>query len=81
MLACSVIVLVHWRRNDVVGDPSSWARALSDIDAVRAATRGRGAHVVLAVVADTPLGDVPEDRVQSLIRQAGIERRCGMTVP
>ena len=59
-----------------MGDPSSWARALADIDAVRAATRGRGAHVVLVVVADVPQGDVPEDRVQSLIRQAGIERRC-----
>lgn len=64
------------RRNDVVGDPGSWARALADIDAVRGATRGRGAHVVLAVVADTPLGDVPDDRAQLLIRQAGIERKC-----
>ena len=59
----------------MAGDPSGWARALADIDSVRDATRSRGAHVVLAVVSEAPLGDVPEDRAQSLIRQAGIERR------
>ena len=62
-------------RGDVAGDPSGWARALADIDSVRNATRSRGAHIVLAVVSEAPLGDVPEDRAQSLIRQAGIERR------
>ena len=60
----------------MAGDPSGWARALADIDSVRSATRSRGAHIVLAVVSEAPLGDVPEDRAQSLIRQAGIERRC-----
>ncbi len=62
-------------RGDVAGDPSGWARALADIDSVRDATRSRGAHIVLAVVSEAPLGDVPEDRAQSLIRQAGVERR------
>jgi len=65
-------------RGDVAGDPSGWARALTDIDSVRDATRSRGAHIVLAVVSEAPLGDVPEDRALSLIRQAGVERRWGV---
>jgi len=63
----------------VAGDPNQWARVLAGLEAVRQATRARGARTVLVVVhpQGAPGADVsiPEDRLAGLLRQANIERR------
>lgn len=67
------------RREAVVGDPNQWARVLAGLEAVRQATRPRGARMLLVIVSHLPAGpptELPEDRIAALTRQAGIERRC-----
>ena len=68
---------VRARREAVTGDPSQWARVLAGLEAVRQATRPRGARVVLVIVHPPggPPSDLPEDRLAGLTRQASLDRR------
>ncbi|PRW58338.1 hypothetical protein C2E21_2711 [Chlorella sorokiniana] len=66
-------------RESVVGDPSSWAWLVSQLDAVRVATKGRGARIVVIITQQAGAAEVPEDRIAMICRQAGIERRCVLT--
>jgi hypothetical protein len=74
------MVLPACHREAVMGDPNQWARVLAGLEAVRQATRPRGARVVVVVVSPhgspLPAVDIPEERLAGLCRQAGVERRC-----
>lgn len=69
--------LVKPCREAVTGDPAQWARVLAGLEAVRQATRPRGARVVLVIVSQpgSPPGDLPEERLAALTRQAALDRR------
>ena len=61
----------------MVGDPNQWARILAGLEAVRQATRPRGARIVTIIV--HPPGsasvEIPEERIAGILRQSGVERR------
>ncbi|KAK9904998.1 hypothetical protein WJX75_007420 [Coccomyxa subellipsoidea] len=71
------VAAVFFEREAVTGDPSQWARVLAGLEAVRQATRPRGARVVLVIVHPPggPPSDLPEDRLAGLTRQASLDRR------
>lgn len=59
----------------VAGDPNDWAGVCRSVDTVRSAVRSRGVRLVVVLV-QTPEGDgISEERITSLTRQAGIERK------
>ena len=60
----------------VVGEMGAWVRACGGLDAVRTATRGRGARTVVVVVGPAA-GELPEERLGAISRQAGIDKKCG----
>ena len=62
-------------RSAVAGDAASWSRCTQQADAVKAATRARGAHAVIIVVQSTGNPDVADDHILQLCKQAGIDRR------
>lgn len=76
---CPAVVAVLVERDAVVGDPSAWAWLVSQLDAVKAGVKNRGARVVVLVVLPPGSADIPEDRMAMLCRQAGTERRCVLT--
>ena len=59
----------------VVGDPSSWAWLVTQLDVVRTAARSRNLRVVVVVVLPSSTAEVPEDRASMICRQVGIDRR------
>lgn len=61
-----------------MGDPAAWTRVLAALEAVRVATRPRGARTVVVVVhpPGEPPADLPEERLGPICRQGGVERRC-----
>ena len=65
------------RRDAVSGDPNQWSKVLAGLEAVRQATRPRGAKTVVVVVhpPDVPTAEVPDDRLAGIIRQSGTERK------
>ncbi|BDA49832.1 hypothetical protein COCOBI_14-4520 [Coccomyxa sp. Obi] len=71
------VAAVFFEREAVTGDPAQWARVLAGLEAVRQATRPRGARVMLVIVSqpDSPPGDLPEERLAALTRQAALDRR------
>ena len=64
-----------------MGDPAAWTRVLAALEAVRVATRPRGARTVVVVVQPPgePPADLPEERLGPICRQGGVERRCAPT--
>lgn len=64
-------------RDAVQGDPSQWSKILAGLEAVRQATRPRGAKTVVVIVhpPDVPSAEVPDDRLAGIIRQSGTERK------
>ena len=78
------------RRDAAAGDPSQWARVLAGLEAVRQATRARGARIIVVIVSPAaspalpvagapgaPGPELPEERLAGILRQAGLERRWG----
>ena len=65
-------------REAAVGDPAAWTRVLAALEAVRVATRPRGARTVIFIVQPPgePPADLPEERLGPICRQGGVERRC-----
>ena len=59
------------------GDPNQWSKVLAGLEAVRQATRPRGAKTVVVIVhpPDVPTAEVPDDRLAGIIRQSGTERK------
>lgn len=68
-----MLALVH--RDSVVGDPASWLLCTQQADAVKGATRARGARTLIVVVQDSATQDTPDERALQLCKQAGIDRR------
>eukprot|EP00882_Tetradesmus_deserticola_P019658 GHRQ01021179.1.p1 GENE.GHRQ01021179.1~~GHRQ01021179.1.p1 ORF type:complete len:191 (+),score=59.16 GHRQ01021179.1:301-873(+) len=64
-------------RSHVDGDPSSWMRMLAGLRAVRAASSVKGAALLLVVVQEGPLAELPPDRLAGLRSNLGLEQRCG----
>ncbi len=62
-------------RDSVLGDPASWLRSTQQADAVKAATRARGARAVIIIVQHASSSDIPDERALQLCKQAGIDRR------
>lgn len=60
----------------VSGDAASRSRCTQQADALKAATRARGARAVIIVVQSAGNPDVADDHVLQLCKQAGIDRRC-----
>ena len=62
----------------MLGDPNQWSKVLAGLEAVRQATRPRGARTVVVIVhpPDVPAAEVPEDKLAGIIRQSGTERKC-----
>lgn len=48
------------------GDPTSWMRMTKGLQAVKAASAYRGVWLVLVVVQDGPVSDLPQDRITGL---------------
>ncbi|EFN58956.1 hypothetical protein CHLNCDRAFT_137536 [Chlorella variabilis] len=67
----------------VVGDPSAWAWLVSQLDAVKSAVKSRSTRIVVIIAQQGPAagvgGEVPEDRIAMICRQAGVDRRCVLT--
>lgn len=61
----------------MLGDPNQWSKILAGLEAVRQATRPRGAKAVVVIVhpPNAPTTEVPDDRLAGIIRQAGTERK------
>lgn len=62
-------------RDSVLGDPASWLRCTQEADAVKVATRARGARAVIIIVQPASSSDIPDERALQLCKQAGIDRR------
>lgn len=59
-------------REAVAGDPSAWSRACASLEAVRAAVKPRGAHIVVAVV---QVG-VTEDKSSYIVACCTLSHKC-----
>mmetsp|Transcript_8771 Transcript_8771/g.25258 ORF Transcript_8771/g.25258 Transcript_8771/m.25258 type:complete len:1217 (+) Transcript_8771:327-3977(+) len=71
------VAVVIMERSSVVGDPNSWTRACEQLDRVRAATKARGARMVIAIVQNTgPATELPDERALVLRRRTDLEGRC-----
>lgn len=71
-------VLVTTPRSELEGDPSSWARALARLRALRDASGARGAGFVVVVLQDGPAGPVPplaQDRMAGLCSNLSIDAK------
>ena len=64
-------------RDAVSGEVNQWSKLLAGLEAVRQATRPRGAKTVVVIVhpPDVPTAEVPDDRLAGIIRQSGTERK------
>ncbi|KAK9839808.1 hypothetical protein WJX81_003235 [Elliptochloris bilobata] len=71
------VAVLFLEREAAVGDPAAWTRILAALEAVRVATRPRGARTVIVVVQPPgePPAELPEERLGPICRQGGIERR------
>ncbi|KAK9789561.1 hypothetical protein WJX73_006387 [Symbiochloris irregularis] len=74
-------------RAEVEGAPDAWQRVSAQVGAVRGATRAQGARLVLVITSGSSAagaghveGPVQEERVSTLCRQGGIERRWVATL-
>lgn len=70
------VAVLFLSRDSVLGDPASWLRCTQQADAVKAATRARGARAVIIIVQPAASSDIPDERALQLCKQAGIDRRC-----
>lgn len=53
-------------RSDVEGDPNAWMRMTRGLQAVKSASTHKGVWLVLVVVQDGPVTELPQDRIAGL---------------
>ncbi|DBA90115.1 TPA: hypothetical protein ACH3X1_003431 [Trebouxia sp. C0004] len=74
------VAVLFLSRDSVLGDSASWLRCTQQADAVKAATRARGARAVIIIVQTSSSSDIPDERALQLCKQAGIDRRCQLNL-
>lgn len=62
-------------RSDVEGDPTSWLRMLSGLRTIRSTSTHKNVQLLVVVVQDGPLTELPQDRLTGLCSNLNIEQR------
>ncbi|GIM12975.1 hypothetical protein Vretimale_16160, partial [Volvox reticuliferus] len=68
-------------RRDLEGDPTTWNRMIYGLKLIADAAGQRGAGMMLAVVQQQGLGDLPPDRVQAVSHNLTVDRRLIIPLP
>lgn len=63
------------RHGDVMGDPKAWATCSQAAAAARTAARTLQARLMVVVTSPTAPGQLAEDRISMLCRQADVDRK------
>ncbi|GLI59688.1 hypothetical protein VaNZ11_001632, partial [Volvox africanus] len=68
-------------RRDLDGDPTTWNRMMYGLKLIADAAGQRGAGMMVAVVQQQGLGDLPPDRVQAVSHNLTVDRRLIIPLP
>ncbi|KXZ44984.1 hypothetical protein GPECTOR_60g763 [Gonium pectorale] len=68
-------------RHALEGDPTTWNRMMYGLKLIADAAGQRGAGVLVAVVQQQGLGDLPPDRVQAVAHNLSLDRRLILALP
>ncbi|KAG2431817.1 hypothetical protein HXX76_009311 [Chlamydomonas incerta] len=68
-------------RRDLEGDPSTWNRLVYGLKLVADGAGQRGAGLIVGVVQQQGLGDLPPDRVQAVAHNLSLDRRLILPLP
>ena len=68
------LAVVFFQRDAVMSDATHGA-VCAQLEAVRAATRRRGASLLIVLVSDTPTAPLPEERLAGLLRRGALDAR------